>query len=547
MKKFIILGVVIHLSIVFYAQNVEKKIDQIFEEWNQKDHPGGVVSIVKKDEVLFSKAYGQANIKYNVPNKVETIFNIGSVSKQFTAMGIVILSIEGKLSVDDDIRKYLPELYDFKHEITIRHLLHHTSGFRSTPELFGLAGWRDGDAITTEDDYRYLCKQTNLNFEPGEQFMYTNSGYILLAKIIENVTGENYNKWMHNHIFIPLGMKNTFVDEANNNANPQIATPYNEFEEQQFSKGENTSLDIGASNIYTTAEDLTKWMSNFRVPIKGWEDAFNKLQTIDKLNNGEINNYAFGVFMDDFFGNKRIYHTGGVPGFLSFAEYYPDDELTIVLLTNFTSYDVNNKYMMLSQLFLKNKTSKSENLATIKEVPFDAELAKKYTGDYWNVKENYPRKIYLEKDTLWYLRANGMKSPLVQIGANQFIIGGIKAFVSVQFEIGEKKKMMVSEKDKKQQYFEEYDSSPLTISEMEKYTGTFYSSELETTYTISLVDNQLIGYHSRHGEFPVKVLKRNVVDWAGMAIAKYKYNNKKEIEGFYVSLNRVENVWFEKR
>ena len=547
MNKLLLATSFLYLSLFCNAQNMEKDIDEIFIEWNNENHPGGVISILKKGEVVFSKAYGKANIKYNVPITKETIFNIGSVSKQFTAMGIVLLNLEGKLSINDDIRKHLPELYDFDKKITIRHLLHHTSGFRSTPELFGLAGWRDGDPITTEDDYRYFCKQTSLNFEPGTQFMYSNSGYVLLAKIIEQVTKQSYNSWMNDNVFLPLKMVSTFVDETNSNTLAEIATPYNQFETDQFTIGANTSLDIGASNIYTTANDLTIWMKNFRTPTKGWKQAFDMLQTVDLLNNGSANNYAFGVILDDLFGNRRIQHTGGVPGFLSYAADYPDEDLTIVLLTNFISYSLENKYIMLSQLFLKDKTLKIEEQQPIQEIAFDSELAIKLAGDYWNEKENYPRRIYAKRDTLWYLRDNGVQSPLIQVREHQFIIGGIETVVSVEFEEGEKNKMIITDGNSLPKILEEYDSSPLTTIEKEEYTGQFYSPELETTYTISLINDQLIGYHSRHGEFPIRLIKKDVTDWSGMAIVKYTRNEKGATNGFYVNMNRVENVWFQKK
>tara|TARA_R110001599_G_scaffold53656_1_gene149618 strand:- start:9056 stop:10702 length:1647 start_codon:yes stop_codon:yes gene_type:complete len=548
MKKILLIALLLNASLVINAQNINAKIDQVFSDWNQKNHPGGVVSIMKKGEVVFSKAYGLANIKYKIPNTTETVFNIGSVSKQFTAMGIVLLNLEGKLSIDDDFRKYLPELYDFDNKITIRHLLHHTSGFRSTPELFGLAGWRDGDPITTEDDYRYFSKQTSLNFEPGTQFMYTNSGYVLLAKIIEQVTQQPFSLWMHDNVFLPLKMASTFVDETNSNTLAQIATPYNQYEPGPFTIGENTSLDIGASNIYTTANDLTIWMKNFRTPTKGWKLAFDMLQTVDVLNNGSANNYAFGVFLDNFLGNRRIQHSGGVPGFLSNTAYYPDEDLTIVLLSNFISFiSPEDKYIMLSQLLLKDKTPKTEAPQPIKGIAFDSELAKKIAGDYWNDKENYPRRVYAKNDTLWYLRDNGVQSPLIQVKAHQFIIGGIETVVSVEFEEGEKNKMIITDGNSLPQILEEYDSSPLTTIEKEAYTGQFYSPELETTYTISLINDQLMGYHSRHGEFPIGVLKKDVTDWSGMAIVKYTRDEKGETNGIYVDMNRVENVWFQKK
>lgn len=546
MKKIIVIAFAMHVCLLATAQNFDKKIEQIFKDWNQAEHPGGVVSVMKNDELVLSKAYGKANIKYDIPNTTETVFNIGSVSKQFTAMGIVLLQLQGKLSFDDTIQQFLPELHTFGSPVTIRHLLHHTSGFRSTPELFGLAGWRDGDAISTEDDYRYFIKQKELNFEPGTQFMYSNSGYVLLAKIIENITGAHYNQWMQENIFRPLKMNETFVDEANSSQNKNVATGYNELEQDQFTLAENTSLDIGASNIYSTANDLTIWMKNFRQPAKGWEKAFELLQTTDKLADGTINKYAFGLMLDDFFGNKSIAHPGGVPGFLSFASYFPDEELTLVMLSNYTSREVEQKFMMLSQVFLKNKTETNKPEKPLTPISLDKEAATIIAGDYWNVKENYARKIDFEKDTLWYIRSNGSKSQLIQTGTNEFIIGGIKAQVIVRFETGSTKRMHVSDEGKPVQLFEEYDNIPISNAEMEGYTGSFYSTELETTYNIFIQNGMLMGYHSRHGDFPIERLKRGVTDWSGFAITNYEYNDEGEVLGMYVSLNRVLNVWFEK-
>jgi CubicO group peptidase (beta-lactamase class C family) len=491
MKKFVLMAAILQFTQIAIAQNIESKIDEIFYEWNKENHPGGVIAILKNDELIFSKAYGFANIKYDIKNSEETIFNIGSVSKQFTALGIVLLQLEGKISFDDDIRKYLPELFEFETKITIRHLLHHTSGFRSSPELFGLAGWRDGDVITSEDDFRYLCKQTSLNFAQGSQFMYSNSGYILLAKIIERVSNQDFKTWMKDNVFSPLELNSTFVDQTNSNTNPKIATPYNEIGDQQFIIGENTSLCIGASNIYTTASNLIKWMKNFKSPHVNFKLAFELLQTTDTLSNGEINNYTFGVVKDDFYGNKRVQHTGGVPGFLSYAMYYPEENLIMVILTNFTSNSVNEKFEMLSQLFLDNNTVKIQKPVKIKELPLDLKAAKTIVGDYWNLKENYSRKIFLEHDTLWYLRDNGVKSQLIQTGFLNYKIAGIKTLVTVSFDVKEHKGMKLKDGERAIQYFEEYDRLPFSPEEIEEYSGTFYCSELETSYSISNVKGQL--------------------------------------------------------
>lgn len=530
------------------AQDINDKIDFIFKEWNQQNQPGGVVSIMKKDKIIFSKAYGKANLKYKIPNTIESIFNIGSVSKQFTAMGIVLLHLENKLSFDDDISKYLPELKKLNKKISIRHLLHHTSGIRSTPELFGLAGWRDGDVITTDDVFGYLCKQTSLNFEPGSEFSYTNSGYILLAKIIERITEQPFNVWMKHNVFIPLNMTNTFVNESNDNSNINISTPYYIIDKEHFVVAENTSLDIGASNIYSSTTDLTKWMGNFNNPSANWKKAFSLLQTIDTLNNGDQNNYAFGVFVDDFKGNKRIQHEGGVPGYLSFTMYYPEEELTIVILSNFISSETNAKNIKLSELFLKNKQNKAKlnKQKPLKPIIIKPKQAQKYIGDYWNNKDNYSRKIEFENDTLWYVRTNRNKSQLIPIEENKFQIGGLNAIITVEFESINTKRMIIKEDEKLTSEFIEYDNISLTEKQLQEYTGSYYSPELETTYNISLVKGNLIGYHSRHGQFPIELLKKDITNWSGFAISKYRRDNANKVIAFSVSLNRVNNVWFYK-
>lgn len=544
MKRTTLLLLQFMIYMSLYGQKIEKKIDRIFSDWDQNNYPGGVIIITNDKEVVFSKAYGLANIQYNAPNTIESLFNIGSVSKQFTALGIISLHLDGQLNIDDDVRKYIPELYDFEHQITIRHLLHHTSGLRSTPEFFGLIGWRDGDAIYTEDDFRFLCKQKSLNFEPGSQFMYSNSGYILLAKIIERISGKDYNSWMKENIFQPLGLSNTYVNETNNNSLPLVSTPYMEVAPEQFTTVENSSQDIGASNIYTNATDLSKWMSNFNDPAKGWEKAFQMLLTTDSLNNGEPNNYAFGIFLDDFFGNSRIQHSGGVSGFISHAMYFPEEKISIVLLSNALSRSANEKMVMIQQLFLDNKTSTKKKINAPLVEKTNLENAKDHLGDYWNKEGNYPRSIYIVNDTLWYMRNNGMKSPLLQIGDNQFIIGGINDIVKVSFE--PKNLMMVRDEDNPVQIFERYDANPITNEAKMDYVGSFYSDELETTYTISLEDGELMGYHTKHGYFPIQILKSDVIDWSGFAIAEYIRNDKKEVIGFLVSINRAKNIFFRK-
>lgn len=546
MKQIIFLYFTVFTTFSVTCQNITNDIDGLFSMWGNSNGPGGVVLVTHNNKTVFEKAYGLENISYIIPNTSESVFNIGSMSKQFTAMGIVLLQMEGKLSIDDDIKKYLPELNNFGKPITIRHLLHHASGFRSSPELFGLAGWRDGDAISNEDVYRYLTKQTALNFEPGSEYMYTNSGYILLAKIIENISKQNFKSWMKEKIFQPLQMNATFIEENSSNVVSKVAASYSEIEPSVFNYVENNDLTYGASNVYSTSKDVLIWMKNFNEAPTNWKSAFEMLKTVDVLNSGQKNNYGFGVFVDDFFGNHRIQHTGAIAGFRSIMYSYPDDNLEIIILSNFASNQLSKTADQISQLFLQSKLLSEIHQEEIKPITLNDEVLKKYEGMFWSDKSNYSRKIYLENNTLWYLRSNNKKSPLIPITATDFQMGGINEKLIVKFDVNTNIMKLISA-DNSIDVFEKYVDKPLLIEDLKEYTGTFYSSELETFYTISLKDDKLIGYHSRFGEFDVQILKQDVLSWSGMAVSKYKRNKNGIITGLTITMSRIRELWFEKK
>lgn len=546
MKFIALLYFVLFTSLTATSQNTTNDIDGLFSQWQKPNNPGGVVLISHKNQLVYSKTYGLANIPYNIPINFETVFNIGSVSKQFTAMAIVLLQIDGKLSIDDDIQKYFPELPKFSEPITIRHLLHHTSGLRSSPEMFGLAGWRDGDAITNEDVYRYLQKQTSLNFVPGSEYMYSNTGYILLAKIVETISKQDFKIWMKENIFLPLKMNSTFIKEDYSKITSKIASSYSEMEPSFFKTLENNDLTYGASNVYSTGSDMLAWTNNYDHAPKEWQNAFKMLETLDTLHSGKKNNYAFGIIVDDFFGNRRIQHTGGIAGFESIMYSYPDQNLEIIILSNFTSYQLSKIANQISQLFLQNNTKLVASEESINPIILHTEILKKYEGFYWNDKNNYSRKIYVENDILWYLRSNNTKSQLIPITETEFQMGGINEKLRLKFDVNANIMTMISA-DNSMDIFEKYDDKLPTAEELKTYTGSYYSDELETTYTISLHNEKLYAYHSRFGEFEIQILKKDVLNWSGQAISKFKRNENGDITGLNVTMNRIRDLWFVKK
>lgn len=343
-----------------YGQTSQKqlqKIDSLFTSWNASNHPGGSVLVSKDGKTIFSKSYGLANIEYNIPNTNKTHFNIGSISKQFTAMGIVLLEEQNKLSFDDDIRKHISELPDFGEVITIRHLLHHTSGLRDLHGLLALAGWRSGDLETNDDVYRIIKNQKELNFKPDEEFLYSNTGYILLAKIIENISQLKFDQWMKENIFQSLGMTNTYVETSIKKIVPNNATSY--YLRKEFEKALEYWGYYGSGNIQSTIEDLNIWLKNFSTPQNNWETAFKKLLFTTPLKNGFETNYGFGVRVDDYFGKKVIQHGGSVGGFRAIARSFPQEHLNIIILSNYSKSSIVSKTNKISDVFL----CKSKNLS----------------------------------------------------------------------------------------------------------------------------------------------------------------------------------------
>ena len=182
------------------------RIDALFQEWDTPGSPGAAVAVLKEGEIVFSRGYGSAQLEYGIPITPATIFHVASVSKQFTAFAVTLLAQEGRLSLDDDIRKHLPEVPDFGSTITLKHLLHHTSGLRDQWEALAMAGWRLDDVITTEHILSMVRNQKELNFEPGEEHLYCNTGYTLLGEIVARVTGQSFSAWTKENLFDPLGI-----------------------------------------------------------------------------------------------------------------------------------------------------------------------------------------------------------------------------------------------------------------------------------------------------------------------------------------------------
>ena len=309
-------------------------VDAMFEQWDREDSPGFALGIFKNGRIIYARGYGMANLEYNIPNTPKTVFRIGSLSKQFTAICVALLAEQGKLSLDDDIRKFFPEMSEYEIPITVRHLVHHTSGIRDYLTLQDLLV--RGEYYNSEDALAVLLRQKGLNFTPGERFSYANSGYFLLAALVERTSGIKTSEYARKHIFEPLGMNDTHFHDDLNVVVRNRASGYRPTEEGGY-RINMTQLDIiGDGSVYTTIEDFFKWDQNFYQNKlgRGNKDLMDMVLTRGVLNNGEDITYAFGLNVDTNRGLRRVSHSGSWVGFNTIGIRYPDQRFSVAIFSN---------------------------------------------------------------------------------------------------------------------------------------------------------------------------------------------------------------------
>jgi CubicO group peptidase (beta-lactamase class C family) len=334
------------------AQNdTGRRIDEVFKQWAKPGTPGATVAVIQDGKLAYQKGHGAANLEYDVPITPDTVFHVASVSKQFTAMSIVLLEQDGKLSLDDDVHKYLPELPDYGHRLTIRNLLQHTSGVRDQWQTLGLAGWRLDDVITQKQILRMLFRQKELNFEPGTKHLYSNGGFTLLAEIVARMSGKPLPEFCDERIFRPLGMTHTHFHDDHRRIVPNRAYSY-ESAASGYRASPLNYANVGATSLFTIAPDLAKWLDNFREPKVGGAKAVARLQEQAVLANGETIPYALGLATGNYRGLRTISHGGSDAGYRSFVVWFPEHRLRIVVLSNLANFNPTSTANQVATIYL---------------------------------------------------------------------------------------------------------------------------------------------------------------------------------------------------
>ncbi|MEN0003063.1 MAG: serine hydrolase domain-containing protein [Bacteroidota bacterium] len=492
----------------------EAQLDQLFEDWSDVTKPGMAVAVLKDGKIAYAKGFGSANLEYDIPITPTTIFHSASLSKQFTAFAILLLQQEGKLSLDDDVRKHLPELPDFGHTITLRHLASHSSGLRDQWRLLELAGWRLDDVITTDKILGLVERQKGLNFTPGDENRYSNTGFTLLAQVVERLSGQSFADFTAARIFQPLGMVNTqFYDNCEKIVKNR-AYSYKKTDEG-FKKSILSFSNVGPTSLFTTAEDMTRWALNFEQPKVGNRALIDQLNTPFTLNNGEKTGYALGQFTDGF-GDIRVYvHSGSDAGYRAYFARIPAFHLSVVVLANLSSIDAESYTFQVTNLYLEGQiqsTSSSEERTIFQPDPktfinLSNKQLKQFEGEYFESSEWYKRKLYVKNDTLIYYRSASSESKLAPIAENTFKMLGDTEDVTLMFT--------TNKAGEPQLEFYVNDREPITFLrytevDLNDYVGIFHSEELNTSYSFVVENGTLVLKHPRRADVALKPIQKNV-------------------------------------
>jgi len=550
------------------ATDPARRVDQLMTVYSDPDTPGGAIAVVEGGDVIFSKAYGAANLTHDIPFTTDTPNNIGSTSKQFTAYAIMLLAEQGKLSIDDDVRDYIPELPDFGQTVTLRHLLTHTSGYREFLNTVMLAGRRldKGDYIDSSEIISIVQRQPELQNDPGAEWNYNNTAFALLAIVVERVGGEPFPQWMRRNVFEPLGMNDTFVRGNASTVIERSSQGYVRGEDGQWRHAADFWSSTGAGGIYSTVGDLAKWVRNYRTHELGSPHIFEQMSTPFVLTSGNPTNYGFGLVIDEFQGLDRIHHGGADAAHRSMVMYFPRFDGAVITQSNNAHFDGRIAISVAEAFFsdhFENAAAADSNedespaeptdiaAADFDPASFDPESFDPFAGRYeMDELPGFIIRFWREDDKLYAQAINQPKSELIPISSDRFRFTGVDAGVTFNREPdGSVKTMTIHQNgdhSAKRLADEPYKPTP---EQLAAYAGRYFSEELETFYHLHVDGEDLILTHRR---FPkeVKLTPSNEHEFRAqmppIAGVRFEVDGDGNVTALFVGNIRTRNVRFDR-
>lgn len=460
---------------------VEQKVDQVFAAFDKPGSPGCALGVVRDGNFIYKKGYGEGSLELGVPLTPESVFYMGSVSKQFTAASVVLAAEQGYLSLDDDIRKYVPEIPSYGKTITLREMLHHTSGLRDVLGLLLLAGRNFEDIHPTPELLDLLSRQKELNYAPGDEYLYSNTNFFLMSVVIRRATGKPLSQFADENIFKPLGMTHTRFYDDRTVVVPDRVAAYEPLPNGGFRVDWSTNFDkVGDGGLMSSVDDLLLWDRNFYNNKLGKGTLLKELQTRGVLNNGKQIDYALGLDISSYRGLPIVEHGGALFGYRTELLRFPEQNFSVITLCNEGTSNPGNLSYKVADLYLA-KQFKQETPAAIAPSVDVQPLA----GLYRNAESHAVLEL---KAANGGLETQG--THFTPRDATHFVTpSGVE--ISFAGEANAVPRFTLNAKDIAPQIYEKYE--PIVVSEKDlgQYAGEYTSEELQVTYRFAVKDGKL--------------------------------------------------------
>lgn len=534
-----------------FTTAVTQQIDRVMQPWVSEDSPGCAVAVVKRGEVAFAKGYGVADLERGVPITPETVFDIGSTSKQFTASAVLLAAAEGKLRVEDDVRKHLPGLPELgPMPTTLEHLLHHTGGLRDYGMLLLLTGRRLDGVATAKETLDLLSRQRGRDFVPGTRFEYSNTGYFLLAQAVEHATEQTLDAYLRAKVFDPLGMENTLIRDDRARVIPARAIGYAAHGDRwqiEMSGWEQT----GPGSVMSTVLDLAKWDANFYDAQVGGAVLVDALQERGELSDGTRLDYAAGLIHGIYRGQPTAWHAGGWAGYRSQFERFVELETSIVVLCNSTSARPDLFAHEIADILFESDLVEASDIdgdvfpGSRPQVELSGPQLDAWVAIYREVSTGELMVVERSEQTL-ELVTMGERIPIEPTSPRTFQIE--EEAVVLEFGEAEPRRTLTIKGPMFEDRFVEAEPLHPTPKQLDALTGRYRSDELRTEWILSISGRTLVVTGPVFDEAAplVTAVEDEYSTTALGGTLRFERDGSGEVTGFFLDINRMRGIRFDR-
>jgi len=520
------------------------EIDKVFAAYEKPGRPGCVVGVLRDGEVVYTRGYGRADLEHNVPAAPETIFELGSVSKQFTAAAVLALASQGKLSLDDDIRKHLPDIPDFGSVITIRHLLHHTSGLRDQWGLLDFEGRPAGTVVHTMGEILDLVsRQKDLNFRPGDEYLYSNTNYSLLAWIVRRAGGRSLADFSRDVIFEPLGMSHTQWRDDFRRVVPGRAQAYSGGPKATFLLDMPFTDVYGNGGLLTTVGDLLTWAENFWNPRILGRELLDEMQTPGRLNDRTPIAYAMGLGVSEYRGLRQVTHGGSTAGYRAYLVRYPAEHTAVAILSSYAGTDPGDLAHKVTDILLADRLGEKPTVRPVKLTP---ERLGELAGLYRDGQTDAILRLSVKDGGLAI--EGGRARKLLPVASDRFLMENGTACDFDRSADGTVTMREVPQADRPSTYTRVEQVRP-DPDELREYEGRYWSDELDVTYAVAMDNGRLTVRLRPEPALPLEPTYKDGFSprGSGGISLRFTRNAAGEVDGFLISSGRVRHLKFVRR